>query len=67
MPSKNAQASLKLGDKVTIPGEGLSGTITAVHPHEAVVKLESGEHRKFALESIHREPSFAETSNFIDR
>jgi preprotein translocase subunit YajC len=66
MPSKKAHAELKLGDRVTIPGEGLSGTITAVHPHEAVVKLESGEHRKFALESLHREPTFKETADFVD-
>ena len=66
MPSKKAHALLKLGDHVTIPGEGLHGTVTAVHPHEATVKLESGEHRKFALESLHREPTFEETSDFID-
>ena len=66
MPSKKAHALLKIGDQVSIPGEGLNGTITAVHPHEAVVKLESGEHRKFALESLHRRPIFDETSSFVD-
>ncbi|HLI96488.1 MAG TPA: hypothetical protein VKT72_10435 [Candidatus Baltobacteraceae bacterium] len=66
MPSKKAHAMLKPGDRVAIPGEDLSGTVTAVHPHEAVVKLESGEHRKFALESLHREPTFEETSDFVD-
>ena len=66
MPSKKAHALLKIGDQVSIPGEGLSGTVTAVHPHEAEVKLESGEHRKFALESLHRRPIFGETSNYID-
>lgn len=66
MPSKKAHALLKIGDRVSIPGEGLNGTITAVHPHEAVVKLESGEHRKFALESLHRRPVFDETSDYVD-
>jgi preprotein translocase subunit YajC len=67
MPSKKAHAELKLGDKVNIPGEGLKGTVSAIHPHEAVVKLESGEHRRFALESLHREPTMDEVSNFVDR
>jgi preprotein translocase subunit YajC len=66
MPSKKAHAELKVGDKVSIPGEGLSGTVSAVHPHEAVVKLESGEHRRFALESLHREATLDEVSNFVD-
>jgi hypothetical protein len=66
MPSKKAHAELKIGDAVSIPGEGLRGVVSAVHPHEAVVKLESGEHRRFALESLHREPSFGEISNFTD-
>ena len=66
MPSKKAHALLKPGDRVSIPGEGLHGTVTSVHPHEAVVHLESGEHRRFALESIHREPTFEETSDYVD-
>ena len=66
MPSKKAHAELKPGDKVSIPGEDLHGVVTAVHPHEAVVKLESGEHRRFALESLHREPTLDEVSNFVD-
>lgn len=66
MPSKKAHAMLKPGDVVTIPGENLRGTVTAVHPHEAVVKMESGEHRKYALESLHREATFEETSDFLD-
>lgn len=66
MPSKKAHALLKPGDSVTIPGEDLRGTVASVHPHEVVVKLESGEHRKFALESVHREPTFDETSDFVD-
>ena len=66
MPSKKAHAELKIGDKVTISGEGVRGVVSAVHPHEVIVKLESGEHRGFAHESIHRDPMFDETSNFID-
>jgi len=66
VPSKKAHAELKLGDKVSIPGEGLSGVVTAIHPHEAVVKLESGERRRFAFESLHREPTMDEVSNFVD-
>jgi hypothetical protein len=66
MPSKKAHALLKLGDKVSIPGEKLKGTVAAVHPHEIVVRLESGEHRRFAHESLHREATFEETSNYID-
>ncbi len=66
MPSKKAHALLKLGDRVSIPGEGLHGTVTAVHPHEIQVKLDSGEHRKYAHEALHREPTFEETSDFVD-
>jgi hypothetical protein len=61
-----SDAELKLGDRVSIPGEDLSGIVTAVHPHEALVKLPSGEHRKFALESLHREPTLGEVSDFVD-
>lgn len=57
---------LKSGDKVSIPGEGLRGVVSEVHPHEAVVKLESGEHRRFSLESVEREPSMDEVSDFVD-
>lgn len=66
MPSKKAHAELKIGDKVSIPGEDLRGTVSAVHPHEVTVKLESGDHRKFALESIHRDPTLDEVSDFVD-
>jgi len=66
MPSKKAHAELKAGDRVTIPGEGLAGVVKDVHPHEAVVKLDSGERRRFALESIHREANLDELSNFVD-
>ena len=66
MPSKKAHAELKLGDKVSIPGEGLHGVVSAVHPHEVIVKLESGEHRRFAHESIHRDATLNEVSDFVD-
>jgi hypothetical protein len=67
MPSKKAHAELRIGDHVSIPGEDLRGVVTAVHPHDAIVKLESGEHRHFALESLHRESTIDEVSNFVDR
>ena len=66
MPSKKAHATLKNGDRVSIPGEGLQGVVTDVHPHEVVVKLDSGEHRRYALESIHRESTLDEVSDFVD-
>jgi preprotein translocase subunit YajC len=66
MPSKKAHAELKSGDHVTIPGEGLKGVVKEVHPHDVVVKLESGEHRRFALESVHREATLDEVSDFVD-
>lgn len=66
MPSKKAHAELKPGDKVSIPGENLRGTVSAVHPHEVIVKLESGEHRGFSHESIQREATLDELSNFVD-
>ena len=66
MPSKKAHAELKVGDKVAIPGEGVRGTVTQVHPHQATVKLESGEHRTFALESLHRDPTLGEISDYVD-
>lgn len=66
MPSKKAHAELKPGDRVTIPGEGLAGVVKDVHPHDVTVKLESGEHRKFALESVHREATLSEVSDFVD-
>jgi len=66
MSSKKGHAELKAGDRVSIPGEGVRGVVSDVHPHEAVVKLESGEHRRFSLESIHREPTLDEISDFVD-
>jgi preprotein translocase subunit YajC len=66
MPSKKAHAMLKNGDRVSIPGEGLQGVVTDVRPHEVIVKLDSGEHRRFALESLHRESTLDEVSDFVD-
>jgi preprotein translocase subunit YajC len=66
MPSKKAHAELKVGDHVTIAGEGLAGTVKEVHPHGVVVKLTSGEHRHFALESVHRNATLDEVSDFVD-
>ena len=66
MPSKKAHAELKIGDSVTIPGEGLRGKVSSVHPHEVIVKLESGEHRRYAHESVHREATLDELSDFVD-
>ncbi|HEY1869149.1 MAG TPA: hypothetical protein VGG70_12705 [Candidatus Cybelea sp.] len=66
MPSKKAHAELKIGDDVTIPGEGLRGTVSPVRPHEVVVKLQSGEHRSYSHESIEREATLDELSNFVD-
>ena len=66
MPSKKAHAELKIGDKVTIPGEGLRGTVSAVHPHVVTVKLESGEHRQYAHESVYCEATLDELSHFVD-
>lgn len=66
MPSKKAHAELKIGDSVSIPGEGLQGVVKEIHPHAVVVKLESGEHRQFSLEAVHRNSTMDEVSNFVD-
>lgn len=66
MPSKKAHAELKIGDRVSIPGEDLHGVVSAIHPHDAIVKMESGEHRRFSLESLRRIPTMNEISDFVD-
>jgi preprotein translocase subunit YajC len=60
---------LKAGDRVVIDGGPLAGTVKEVHPHEAVVDVETGsghEHRRYALESLRRDPTMEEASNFRD-
>jgi preprotein translocase subunit YajC len=60
---------LKAGDHVVIDGGPLSGVVKEVHPHEAVVSVETDsgkEHRKFALESLRRDPTMDEVSKFRD-
>jgi ribosomal protein S17 len=62
-------AELKLGDRVRIPGESLEGTVTDVHPHAITVKVViDGEtvHKKYAHESLVREPTMDEASKFVD-
>ncbi len=60
---------LKVGDTVYINGTEDEGIVKAVHPHEALVSVKvSGGHedRKYALESLRREPTMSEASNFSD-
>jgi preprotein translocase subunit YajC len=60
---------LKPGDHVIVDGGPLAGTVKQVHPHEAIVEIDaaagSGEQR-FALESLRRDPTMAEVSEFRD-
>jgi hypothetical protein len=60
---------LKPGDHVVIDGGPLSGTVKHVHPHEAIVEIDTGdghESRSFALESLRRDPTMSEVSEFRD-
>jgi preprotein translocase subunit YajC len=60
---------LKSGDRVIIDGGPLSGTVKHVHPHEAVVEITTGtgrEEKRYALESLRRDPTMSEASNFRD-
>lgn len=60
---------LKPGNHVVIEGGPLHGTVKHVHPHEAVVEIEAGgghEERRYALESLRRDPTMDEASNFRD-
>jgi len=60
---------LKVGDRVIIEGGPLAGTVKHVHPHEAVVEVEDGSghlQRPYALESLRRDPTMDEASNFLD-
>ncbi len=60
---------LKSGDRVIIDGGPLVGTVKDVHPHEAIVEIDVGtgrEARRFALESLRRDPTMSEASEFRD-
>jgi preprotein translocase subunit YajC len=56
---------LKPGDRVIIDGGPLAGTVKHVHPHEAIVEVD-GESRRYALESLRRDPTMSEISDFRD-
>ena len=57
----------KPGDHVAIDGDETNvGVVKEVHPHEVVVKLENGEHERFALESVRLIPTLDETSHYVD-
>ena len=69
MSRSQPNAELKHGDHVEIPGEGLTGTVVAAHPHDVEVRVlvDGGEqHRHFAYEAVKRVPSMDEASKFID-
>ncbi|HUA09956.1 MAG TPA: hypothetical protein VMA98_11890 [Candidatus Acidoferrales bacterium] len=60
---------LKIGDHVFIDGTSERGTVKEVHPHEIVVRVEvpgGHETRKYPLESLRRDPTLGEVSNFVD-
>ncbi len=60
---------LKVGDRVFIEGTTEEGTVKAIHPHEAVVRVAvpgGHEDRKFALESLRLDPTLNEASRFVD-
>jgi preprotein translocase subunit YajC len=60
---------LKPGDHVIIDGGPMAGTVKHVHPHEAIVEVDGDgnpEHRRFALESLRRDPTMSEASEFRD-
>lgn len=63
------EAELKLGDHVRIPGEGLEGRVTGVHPHTIEVEVlvdGRNERRHYAHESLERIPTLDEASKFVD-
>jgi hypothetical protein len=69
MKKAGPRAELKLGDHVRIPADDVVGTVTDVHPHDVTVKVTiDGEtvHRKYAYESVVREPTMEEASHYID-
>jgi hypothetical protein len=60
---------LKIGDRVVIDATGETGIVHTVHPHEVIVRVDvpdGHEERSFAYESLRRDPTMSEASNFID-
>lgn len=60
---------LKIGDKVYINGTHDVGVVKAVHPHEAVVRVEvpgGHEERRYALEALRLDPTLDEISEYRD-
>ncbi len=60
---------LKVGDHVYINGTQEEGTVKAIHPHEATVRVQvpgGHEERKYALESLRLDPTMKEATGFID-
>ena len=69
MKKAGPSAELKLGDHVRIPAENVVGTVTDVKPHVVTVKVTIDgvtEHRKYAHESLVREPTMDEASHYVD-
>jgi len=60
---------LKVGDRVYVQGTNEEGTVKAIHPHEALVRVVvpgGHEDRKYALESLRLDPTIKEASHFVD-
>ncbi len=60
---------LKVGDHVAIPGDQLEGVVSEVGRHEITVRVVVNgrtEHRPYAREALHLEPTMNEASEFID-
>ena len=69
MGHSQPHAELKHGDHVEIPGDGLTGTVVAAHPHNVEVRvlIDGGEqHRHYAYEAVRRLPTLDEASKFVD-
>jgi hypothetical protein len=60
---------LTAGDRVRIGETGDFGRVTAVHPHEVLVRistLDGTEVRRYPHESVRLEPTMDEATGFID-
>jgi hypothetical protein len=60
---------LKAGDRVVIEGGPETGIVKHVHPHEAIVQVTTAdghEERRMALESLRRDPTMDEASEYRD-